>query len=79
MSRAPRKEAARARTMTAPLLAIGTISVVLVLLLDGWLTAQLDDPRAAFLVSVLMVTGFMSFLSIAGHPHARSRSRANAR
>ena len=50
------------------------VSAALVLLLDRWLTAQFDDGRAALLVSILMTTGFASFLSMVGHPHARSRS-----
>ena len=61
------------KTLSAPATLLAA-SAILVFLLDRWLTAQFDDSRAALLVSILMITGFGSFLSIAGQVHARNRS-----
>lgn len=74
----PARGGRSALVAAAPLLAIGGIGALLVILLDRWLTAQLDDPLGALLLSILMTTGFASFLSVAGHPRGgRSRPVAN--
>ena len=67
-----------ARTAMAALLAMGAIGAVLVILLDRWLSTQLDDPLGALIISILVTTGFVSFLSVAGHPHGGRRPRVTS-
>ena len=70
----PDRQLSAGRFAWAASAALLAASATLVLLLDRWLTAQLDDPRAALLVSTLMIIGFVSFLSVAGQVHGRHRS-----
>jgi uncharacterized protein (DUF2147 family) len=72
----PKRADGAAWGATATLLAVTAISATPVLLVDRWLAAQLDDQLGALMLSILMTTGFVSFLCVAGHPHGGNRRPA---
>ena len=52
----------------AALLAAGA---ALAFLIDRWLAHQVDDPLAAHVVTILLVTSLVSIIAVTGHPHPR--------
>ena len=66
--RRPARAGASGAMVAAALLAVGAGLAVLI---DRWLTQQVDDPLAAHVVTILLVTWLVSIVAITGHPHPR--------
>ncbi len=70
-ARARRPEAragAGAKGIMAALVAIGAAASFLT---DRWLAHQVDDPLAAHVVTIMLVTWLVSITAVTGHPHSR--------